>query len=185
MIKQGILKISVFIFLISLTICSANAQNARYLIIKGLLLSEKISSDSSSIQISKKSTDKPIVAPIARDGRFRLELDYNSEYKLTFCKKGHFAKTIIVNTEIPQTASRQVTGSDYFLMAVKLFSDIQNPENFYPGNQVQHVSYFPNTNSFRRVPTVLDYEYVEKVASPVGVSPAAGVRQKSQNYQLF
>jgi hypothetical protein len=185
MIKQGILKIGMFTFLISLTICAANAQNARYLIIKGLLLSENVSDDSSSIQISKKNADKPIVAPIARDGRFRLELDYNSEYKLIFCKKGHLAKTIIINTEIPQRALRQFTGSEYFLMAVKLFSDIQNPENFYPGNQVQRISYFANTNSFRRVPTVLDYEYVEKGASANGVSPAAGLKQKSQNYQLF
>lgn len=177
--KQGILKISVLIFMILISVYSASAQNTRYLIIKGLLLSEKNSADSSSIQISKKSAEKSVVAPIGHDGRFRLELDYNSEYKLTFCKKGHFAKTIIVNTEVPQRTAHEINGSAYFLMAVKLFSDIQNPENFYPGNQVQHVSYFPNTNSFRRVPTVLDYEFVEKTSSSLGA------KQKSQNYQFF
>ena len=183
--KKGIFRISAFIFLITLGSLSTTAQTPSYLIIKGVLLSELNSTDSSSIQISKNEKLQSIVAPVALDGRFRLELEYNSEYKLTFRKKGHFAKTVIVNTEVPTKASTEKINSSYFLMAVKLFSDIQNPENFYPGNQVQYVSYFPNTNNFRRVPTVLDYQYVEKGNLSSISTSAVSSKSKSQNYQVF
>lgn len=182
--KKDFFSISVCLILLGLFGLSSQAQTHKYFIIKGILFSEARAVDSCSIQISRKSAKK-VVAPIAQDGRFRLELEYNSEYELTFNKKGHQAKTIVVNTDVPQNSLIETTNFPHFLMAVKLFSESQNPENIYSENRIQYVSYFPKTNSFRKVPPVLEYEYVEKSTDLQTSLTLQTTKSRSQNYQVF
>ena len=143
---------------------SLQAQNHKYFIITG-----KIILDSNCIQegaVHIKKDDKPeVISLIPENGRFRLELDYNSNYQLTFVEKGFLSKTISVNTEIPEETSELQNNYPHFLMSVRLFRDSQDAENLYTGNFIQQINYAPKENNFVRVPTIFDQEYVDKINS--------------------
>lgn len=183
--KKGTLKIVAFLLLWLTFNLSAQAQSRKYFIINGMVMSEVNSNDSCSVQITKNNV-KPLLAPVPSHGRFRLELEYNAEYKLVFTRKGNQTKTIIVNTEIPENSLCDVANFPHFLMAVKLYSDSQNPENLYSGDQVQRVSYFPQKKCFSRVPTILDVEYVEKGITQQNQAIQSQLNKtRLQAYQVF
>ena len=164
MIKKAQIKI-IMILLLSVALhLSSQSQTRKYFIINGKVMSELNDNNYSSVQIIKNSQNA-ISAQIPEDGRFRLELEYNAEYKLIFNKKGNQSKTIVVNTKIPEKAVNSSSNFSHFLMAVKLFADNQNPENLNSGNHVQYISYSPQKDCFTRVPTILDVEYGEKANS--------------------
>lgn len=182
--KKGFFNISVCLIFWGLLSLSTQGQTHKYFIIKGILFSEATSIDSCSIQISKKSANK-VVAPVGQNGRFRLELEYNSEYELSFNQKGLQAKTIIVNTDIPKNLPIETTNFPNFLMAVKLCSELQNAENIDSENQIQYISYFPNTNSFRKVPTMLEDDFVEKPSNLQTSLTLQSAKTKTLNFQVF
>jgi len=185
MINKGQLKI-VIIFILSVALhLSSQSQNRKYLIINGKIMPELNGSDNGSVQIIKNN-QQAVSAQIPVHGRFRLELEYNTEYQLIFSKKGNQPKTIIVNTEIPKKAINNSSNFPHFLMAVKLFVDNQDPGNLYSGNQIQHISYSPQNDCFARVLTMLDVEYVEKSNS--NQNPRIQSQEnkvKLQEYQVF
>ncbi len=164
MIKKAQLKI-VMITLLSISLhLSAQSQTRKYFIINGNVISELNNADYSSVQIIKNN-QKSVSSQIPENGRFRLELEYNTEYQLIFNKKGNQSKTIIVNTEIPEKAMNNPSNFSHFLMTVKLLAGSSNSENQYSRNQVQHICYSPQKDSFTTLPSMLNVEYVEKVNS--------------------
>jgi len=185
--KIGQLKIVMILLICVILHFTAQSQNRQYLIINGKIMSEINSdnTDNTSVQIIKNN-HKEVSFQIPNHNRFRLELEYNAEYKLIFTKKGNQQKTIIVNTEVPEKSITSTSNFPHFLMAVKLFIDSQDPGNLYSGNQVQRISYSSQNACFARVPTILDVEYVEKGNS--NHSPKIQTQEnkvKLQEYQLF
>ena len=166
---------------------NVQSQSRQYFIISGKIISGTTSNDpeNSSVQIIKNN-QKAVSFQIPDHNRFRLELEYNAEYQLTFTKKGNHPKTIIVNTEVPKKIIPQSPNFPHFLMAVKLHINNQDPENLYSGDQVQRISYSPQNDCFARVPTILDVEYVEKGST--NQSPKIQSQEnkvKLQEYQVF
>jgi hypothetical protein len=185
MIKKVQLKVVIILLLNVALHLSTQSQTRKYLIINGKIMPELNDSDNSSVQIIKNN-QKAVLAPIPENGKFRLELEYNTEYQLIFNKKGNQSKTIIVNTEIPEKAVNSPSNFPHFLMAVKLFVDNQNPENLYSKNQIQHISYSPQNDCFIRVPTMLDIEYVEKGNSNQNSKiESQENKTKLQEYKVF
>jgi len=180
MIKKAQLKIVMILLLIIALHISSQSQDRKYFIISGKVISEWNDNNNSSIQIIKNN-QKGISFQIPGHNRFRLELEYNTEYQLIFNKNGNQSKTIIVNTGIPEMAINSPSNFPHFLMAVNLFAG-----NFNSENQVQHISYSPQNRCFTRVPTMLDIEYVEKgISHPNPKIQSQENKAKLQEYQVF
>ncbi len=160
--KKKIHSKNILIFFLCLTFqLTTNAQNHKYFIITGNLISDSDSSNLGSIQVIKN--DLPaLVSNIPEKGNFRLELDYNSDYQLTFAKNGFLSKTIHVNTEIPEELNNGPKNLPHFMIRVRLFKDDQDAANLYTGNIIQQIKYSPEKNDFVRVSTIFDMQYVEK-----------------------
>lgn len=180
--KKQILTISVLILFLGLFNVPSYAETHKYLIINGILCPEIDSTDSCLIQISKNN-GKSISSPIAYHGRFRLELEYNSTYELTFCKKGHQPKKIVIDTNIPDKSITETANIPHFLMSVKLYARKQNLD--FEENKIQYVGYFKQTNNFRKVMPVAEYELVQKDNYSQTSLMLQGLKLKSQNYQVF
>lgn len=164
MVKKGHFKV-ILIFLFSLVLIFSNqSQNRKYFIIKGKIISESEFIENSSVQIIKND-ESSVSSRIPEHGRFRLELDYNAEYRLIFTQKGFLPKVVFVNTELPDEAINRPSNFPHFVMAVKLFKDNQEAANLYSGDLIQLIIYLPQKDCFARVPIVFDRLYVEKVNS--------------------
>ncbi len=166
---------------------SAQSQSRQYFIINGKISPELNSNlaGNSTIQIIKND-QKAVSFQIPDNDRFRLELEYNAEYQLTFTKKGNLPKTIIVNTDVPEKSTIGSSNFPHFLMTVKLFVDNQNPANLYSGTHVQRICYSSQTDCFERVPTILDVEYVEKGNSNQSTKIQSQENKvKLREYQVF
>lgn len=174
----------IFVFFIVLHL-STQSQNRKYFIITGKIISETEFIDSGTIQITKK--DRPVLSTmIPQHGRFRLELDYNSEYKLTFTKSGSLPKTIVVNTEIPQEVVDRPTNFPHFLMAIRLSAGNQQESNFYYESQQQYITYSAQEDCFEKIPTVSEIGYVEKGIQNQALSvKLQESKSKIQTYQVF
>ena len=180
MIKKAQLKIVMILLLSVVLHLSSQSQNHKYLIISGKIMSELNDMDNSSVEIIKNN-QKGVSFQISKLGRFRLELEYNAKYQLTFNKKGNQPKTIVVNTEIPEKAINNPSNFPHFLMAVQLFAG--NPDT---GNQIQHISYSSQNNCFTRVPTLLDVEYVDKgISNQNPKIQSQENKAKLQEYKVF
>ena len=156
MIEKVLLKFVVILFLsVGLNLYS-QSQNRNYFVVNGNVIAELNNADNSSVQIIKNN-QRSVSTQIPANGRFRLELEYNSEYRLIFSKKGNQSKAIIVNTEIPEKAMNNATNFSHFLMTVKLLAGSQDSEN-----QIQHICYSPQKDCFIALPSILNVEYVEK-----------------------
>ena len=161
--KKTFLKIALAFFLYIVLHLPTQAQTHKYFIISGKILSETEFIEPGEIRILKKDLSA-VCTSIPSHGRFRLELDYNTEYQLIFTQVGRMSKTIIVNTEIPEEVYLRTTNFPHFLMAVKLFTDNQDVSNvYYSGNQKQQINYSSQNDCFVRVPTIFDAEYVDKL----------------------
>jgi len=182
--KNHTQNILVFFLCLALNL-STQAQNPKYFIIKGKVISDSYMIEKGTIHIIKNN--KPaIVSEIPEHGRFRLELDYNSDYQLTFVQKGFLSKTINVNTEISKEIKDSPINLPYFLMEVRLFKDNQDAENIYTGNLVQQIKYSPDNNNFTRVTTIFDQEYVDKGSAHQTQSIRVQEnKSKLNNYSIF
>ncbi|BBE16705.1 hypothetical protein AQPE_0848 [Aquipluma nitroreducens] len=161
MIEKVLLKFVVILFLsVSLNL-SSQSQNRNYFVVNGNVIAELNSANYSSVLIIKNN-QKSVSSQIPGNGRFRLELEYNAEYRLIFSKKGNQSKAIVVNTEIPEKAINNASNFSHFLMTVKLLAGSRDSENNYSENQIQQICYSSQKNCFTALPSILNAEYVEK-----------------------
>lgn len=163
----------------------AQNQNRKYFIINGKLITELANTDSCTVQI-EKNNHRALLTPIAVHGRFRLELDYNSEYKLIFRKPGFLPKTIIIDTAIPENAIG-TSNFPHFLMAVKLSVDSHNPGTLVSENRTQRICYSIQDKEFARDSAMPDTELVDKGSSPAQnhVIRSQESKTKLEQYQVF
>lgn len=164
---------------------NGSAQSPRYLIISGKLISDSEKCENITVQIIKNN-QKAAVSIIPETRRFRLELDYNSEYQLIFNQNGFLAKTILVNTKIPGEIIQREINFPHFLMAVKLERAFDEAESLNASNLIQRITYSPENDNFSKVPTIFDIEYVEQNSLYDRQSmKSSDSRSKFQTYQIF
>jgi len=173
-----------FIFLAVIQL-SISAQTPKYFIISGKILSDSEMFQNITVEIIKNN-QPAVVSQIPTTRRFRLELNYNTEYQLTFKQNDHISKTIIINTEIPSEVMQRENKFPNFLMAVKLDKAICEEENITNSNSIQHICYSPEKDIFSKLPTGFDIEYVEQNALSIRQnSKLSENKSKFQSYQNF
>jgi hypothetical protein len=179
------LLVSLTFLLFAASPLTSHSQNRKYLVITGKIIPQTDRLNGASVQIIKNE-NPALNSVIAENGRFRLELEYNADYKLTFCADGLQEKTIVVNTEIPIDINKRTENLPHFLMAVKLFEDCQDIGNMYSGEQAQQITYSIEKDCFSRVPTMFDIEYVEKGNfSSFSNGKLQENKARTQIYQVF
>lgn len=161
MVKKDHLKVVLIFVFSSVFILSAQSQNRKYLIITGNIKSDCSSSEASFVEIKKQDRDS-LVFPVQKNGWFRIELEYNAEYKLTFNQASYAAKTIFVNTHIPDEVMMRPTNFSNFMMTVRLYKN-EDSENLYSGNPAPRIVYSPSMNAFVKVPSLYETQIVEKI----------------------
>ncbi len=159
--KNGLYRIIVIFFLIVVLHFSSQSQNRKYFIITGKFISGTTGFDTRSIQIVKNNKSI-VLSEIPEHGRFRLELEYDSEYQLIFNQKGYLEKKIIVNTKVPAEVLEDENNLPHFLMGVKLQEENQVPANLYIGMQTEQIVYSKVQNCFSKMPSIYDAELVDK-----------------------
>lgn len=184
MVKVRIRSILIILTLITLNL-STYSQNRKYFVITGKVVNETTPDEKINIEIVKNDK-KLITSEIASHGRFRLELDYNSEYQLTFSQNGHTPKTIVVNTAVPEEVMIRQENFPNFLMAVKLSDGKQEQLGVYPNDEKQQIAYFSQIDGFARIQDISGVEYVVKnnPASNRALQSLEG-KSKLQVYQVF
>lgn len=184
--KKTFFKIALaFVFYIALNL-SSQAQSPKYFIISGKIISETEFIEPGEIRIVKNDS-QAIDMPIPSHGRFRLELDYNTNYKLTISQVGRIPKIILVDTNIPTEVSLSKINLPHFLMAIKLKTDNQDVSNiYYSEDHKQLISYSLQNECFLRVPTLFDIEHADKInqqQASTNLSPEN--KSKLKIYQVF
>jgi hypothetical protein len=144
--KDGIRYILTF-FLASSLCLSTLAQNKKYFVLTGNLISDIESSTASTISISK-SDGTTLNSTISPKGRFRLELNYNTLYTLTFQQSGFTPKSVVVNTAVPMEVLNQQANLPIFLMKIKLNRDFQTTEKMSETEQIAEVFYRSDIGQF-------------------------------------
>lgn len=177
-------KLVLLVFLSILFFLSSQSQTRKYFIINGKIISDMNNTDFSSVKIVKDKKNSA-TAQIPGHGRFRLELEYNSEYELTFQKEGFQSKTIVVNTSIPEKALDSTSNFSHFLMAVKLLPGGPDQDNTLIENQVQYICYSNQKDDFARVLSPIEVKYVEKGNYIVNTDIRSQENTKPQTYQVF
>lgn len=186
--KKNFLKSALAFFLYIVLHLSTQAQTQihKYFIISGKIISETEFIEPGEIRIIKK--DLPAVfTSIPSHGRFRLELDYNTEYQLIFTQVGRMSKTILVNTEIPEEVYLRKTNFPHFLMGVKLLTDKQDVSDiYYSEDHKQRITYSSQNDCFVKVPTIFNVEYVDKVnQQQASAIESQENKSKLKIYQVF
>lgn len=183
--KKGLFKFIVILLLSLVLNFYAQSQERKYFIITGKIISESEFIENGSIHITKND-NSTVISEIPKQGRFRLELNYNTEYRLTFIEKGYLLKTILINTALPTEGVKAHANFPHFRMAIRLFKDNQDAANLYSEKEMQQIFYSPQQDCFARVPTIYDIEYVERGNSlqnqQIHTQPN---KSKEENYQIF
>jgi hypothetical protein len=158
--KKNIYSKITLVFILSIALnFTTNAQIHKYFIITGKVISDTERIENGTIQVIKND-QSAVKVQIPEHGRFRLELDYNSDFILIFSKKDCIAKTVNVNTDIPEDVENQKSNLAHFLMAVQLSKETEHAY-LMPEYQIQQIKYSPELNDFGRTSTVFDQEFVE------------------------
>lgn len=144
--KDGIRYILTF-FLVSSLCLSTLAQDKKYFVLTGNLVSDIESNTGSTITISK-SDGTTVNSTISSKGRFRLELNYNTLYTLTFQQSGFTPKSVVVNTAVPMEVLNRPVNLPNFLMKIKLNRDFQTNEKMAETDQVAEVFYRSDIGQF-------------------------------------
>lgn len=155
MTTKGMFKIVlIFIFSVILNFSSLS-QNRKFFVINGKINTETVSSEKCILQIIKNNK-QTYTTEVPSNGRFRLELEYNSNYTLNFKQKNFQSKTIQVNTELPSEVLLRPENLTNFQMVVYLLEGNDN-NNIQP----QQISYSANNDCFIRIKTGYNQEYIE------------------------
>lgn len=144
--KDGIRYILTF-FLVSSLCLSTFAQDKKYFVLTGNLLSDTESISNGSITITKDN-GTTVNSAISSNGRFRLELNYNSLYTLTFRQNGFSSKSVVVNTSVPIEVLNRPTNLPNFLMKIRLMRDFQTVSKAGEQQPVAEVFYRSDIGQF-------------------------------------
>ncbi|MFY9150905.1 MAG: hypothetical protein WAO52_02740 [Prolixibacteraceae bacterium] len=178
MTSKGQIKIVlVFIFSIIFNLSSLS-QNRKYFVINGKINSAIENSENCSLHIIKNNS-RTFNSQIPENGRFRLELEYNSNFTLIFKKKNHQSKTIQVNTTVPEEVLNRSGNFANFLMTVTLNEGDENA-----ASQIQQIGYSSQDDCFAQIQSDLKQEFVEKENQNQN-SQIKENKSKFHSYQVF
>jgi len=167
-----------FLFLMFLLQLASQAQNKKYFIITGRIAPEAGLTESSVIEITKNGKESSTI-DISKNGRFRLELEFFSEYSLTFKYPGHFNKIILISTDMPQDVWQANSEFPPFPMVVQLLKEFEGIDKSFTLKPSGRVFYGKDIDNFEKESYVSDIQFLEQIQT--AKSQANKVQKEAQS----
>ena len=162
--KSGWLVVLLCLIHLCLFQTPATAQSKKVFVITGKIVPELATSDNGIIEMTKTGAE-PTTIEVPRNGRFRIELEYFNEYTLTFMLKGHFSKTIIVSTDLPQEVWKRDSDFPPFPMVVQLFKEIEGIDKSFTLKASGRIFYGKQTDNFEKESIFNDTQIAEQITA--------------------
>lgn len=161
---QKIVRIEVVFFLVLLILFQLPVvgQNKKFFIITGKIVPEVETAEKGAIEILKSGAAATKIE-IPKNNRFRLELEYFKEYTLTFTLAGHFNKSIVVSTDIPQEVWQRDNDFPPFPMVVQLFKEIEGIDKSFTLKPAGKIFYGKQTDNFEKESYFSDVQIAEQI----------------------
>jgi len=167
-----------FLILIFLFQLTSQAQSKKYFVIAGTIVPESGETGSGVIEVTKNGKDKSIVQ-IPKNHRFRLELEFFNEFILTFKYPGHFDKTIIVSTDIPQEVWSKDNDFPPYTMAVQLLKEFEGIDKSFTQKPTGKIFYRKDIDNFSNENYIPDIQYVDQIET--AKTKATQVQKEAQS----
>lgn len=162
--KSGKIGIWVILILTVLFQFQAQAQSKKYFIVTGKIVPEVTDAGIGSIEIKRNENDiKNIEIP--KNGRFRFELEFFSEYYLTFKYPGHFNKIILVSTEIPKEVWERDNDFPPFPMIVQMQQEFEGIDKSFTLKPQGRIFYGKEIDNFEKESYISDIQFQEQIES--------------------
>lgn len=187
MLKFRQLGVLFFLIPLFLFLLPAIGQNKKVFVITGKIVPEVSTSENGAIELSKNG-EAPTKIEISKNGRFRLELEYFNEFTVTFILKGHFSKTILVSTDIPQEVWKRDNDFPPYPIIVQLFKEIEGIDKSFTLKPSGKVFYGKQTDNFENESFFNDTQIAEQITTALKqteqVKKEAGTISKQEEQDL-
>jgi len=142
------------------------AQSKKYFVITGKIMpeTENTGGGNGSIEITKNGKETTNI-DIPKNGRFRFELEFFSEYSLTFKYPGHFNKIILVSTEIPEDVWKRDNDFPAFPMIVQLTKEFEGVDKSFTLKPSGRIFYGKDIDNFEKESFINDLQFTEQGAN--------------------
>lgn len=141
---------------------TAQAQSKKYFVITGKIGPESVETGNGTIEITRNEKEKKIIE-IPKNLRFRLELEFFSEYSLNFTYPGHFNKIINVSTEIPQEVWARDNDFPVFPMVVNLLKEFEGIDKSFTLKPAGRIFYGKEIDNFEKEAYITDIQFLEQI----------------------
>jgi hypothetical protein len=156
----GLLIFLTFMFLFQET---SVGQDKKKFVINGKIIPEVETSENGTVEVSKSGVAEPMIVEISKNRHFKLDLDFFSEYSLIFKLAGHFNKTIIVSTDLPDEVWKRDNNFPPFPMVVQLFREIDGIDKSFTLKPAGKIFYSKQTDNFDKENYALDKQIANQM----------------------
>jgi tetratricopeptide (TPR) repeat protein len=160
--KVGRMRMWFFLIVLFLFQLTAQAQSKKYFVITGKIGPESAEAGNGTIEITRDGKETKIVE-IPKNLRFRLELEFFSEYSLNFKYPGHFNKIIHVSTEIPQEVWARDNDFPVFPMVVTLLKEFEGIDKSFTLKPAGRIFYGKEIDNFEKEAYISDIQFLEQI----------------------
>jgi tetratricopeptide (TPR) repeat protein len=160
--KTGKLGLGILFLLIFLIQPPLLAQNKKYFVITGRIVPQEAENGGGSIDIAKNGTVSSTI-DIPRNGRFRFELEFFSNYTLTFKYPGHFNKIIEVSTEIPEEVWKRDNDFPPFPMVVQMIKEFEGIDKSFAQKPSGRIFYGKDIDNFEKESYMSDIQFIDQI----------------------
>lgn len=154
----------VFLILSIFVQLPAQAQSKKYFVITGKIMPEAEGTGNGTIEIVRNGKETTNI-DIPKNGRFRFELEFFSEYNLTFKYPGHFNKIIQVSTEIPEDVWKRDNDFPAFPMIVQLTKEFEGVDKSFTLKPSGRIFYGKDIDNFEKESFINDLQFTEQAAT--------------------
>ena len=130
-----------------------DVQNKKQLALIVKIVPEVVGKENGTIEITQNGKDKSTFN-IPVNEKYWLNLDYFTEYSLTFRYPNHIEKTILVSTEVPKEIWEKNSNFPAFPMIVNLFRINLEEERGETSKPIFKIAYLKEFDVFGRVPII-------------------------------
>ena len=145
MIIRRLIQMIVYLLIVTLTINVSGQKKSQYFQIPGRVKMDKGDPNGAVVNVmnmESKLVEKSIA--VTSLGKFDLQLNYQTEYKLSVSKEGYYSKDILISTLIPPNVWEKDSVFPPFYIIVTLFKKVTDAPMSFIGKTIGKVSYSPN-----------------------------------------
>jgi hypothetical protein len=141
---------------------SKQSVNKKHFVITGKIVPENAGMGQGTIEITKDCLETSNMN-ISENGSFKVELEFDNEYSLTFKYPGHFNKIIIVSTDIPQEVGTRNIDFPPLPIVVQLLKVFKEVDTSFTLKPCGKIFYSKDIDNFQIENYIIDIEFIEKI----------------------